>query len=64
MYAVQGIGYSVVAVIIAAVISHASPVTAMLTGVAVTVLLTITSGVMEWRGEARSPVTGPAESRP
>lgn len=63
MYAVQGIGYSLVAVIIAATLSHGDPVVAILTGVAVTVLLTIASAFTEWRGEVRSPIGGAAESR-
>lgn len=64
MYAVQGVGYSLVAVIIAAILSHASPVTAMLSAVAVTVLLTIASSVAERRAEVRSPIADAAQVRP
>lgn len=62
MYAVQGMGYSLVAVIIAAVLSHGNPVVAMLSGVAVTLLLTIMSAFMEQRGQVGSPVADAANS--
>ncbi|MFJ6903387.1 MFS transporter [Streptomyces griseoluteus] len=49
MYAVQGVGYSLTASVAAVVLAHAEPAVAVLTGAALTLLLTAVSALAERR---------------
>lgn len=49
MYAVQGVGYSLTATVAAAVLAHAQPAVAVLSGAALTLLLTLVSALAERR---------------
>jgi len=62
MYAVQGVGYSLSAILAGVVLDHASPSAAMLTGVALGLVLITVSLLAERRAPAVATDQGSVES--